>query len=186
VLSKQARTPSRPGAASRRKIIAHKPEIEIGWNPKKVAAFERAFWEFAAHVRINSKEKGGNYPIIKGLYEGQKRFIRALFDGLAQDRHTIKCLKSRQLGMSTIVELFTVFWLGVHDGMLGGLVFDTGSHTAGARVRIKNLIANHCRQPRRADIGKPKPPDLYVGGRARNLVIGHARTIRRSQLLVGL
>lgn len=142
MLAKKSLTPSRPGAASRRKITAPEPEINLGWNPQKVAAFEKAFWEFAGHVRINSKEKGGNYPIIRGLYEGQKRFIRALFDGLAEDKHVIKCLKSRQLGMSTIVELFTVFWLGVHDGMLGGLVFDTGPHTAGARNRIKNLIDN--------------------------------------------
>jgi hypothetical protein len=144
MLSKRALTPSRPGSASRRKIVAPEPEPEIGlgWNPAKVTAFERAFWEFAGHVRINSKEKGGNYPIIKGLYVGQRRFISALFGGLAEDKHVIKCLKSRQLGMSTIAELFTCFWLGVHDGMLGGLVFDTGSHTAGARVRIKNLISN--------------------------------------------
>lgn len=142
MIAKQRRTPSRPGRASRGKVPVPEPEIEIGWDAQKVAAFEKAFWAFAAHVRINSKEKGGNYPIIRNLYEGQKRFVRHLFDGLAQDKHTIKCLKSRQLGMSTIVELVTVFWLGVHDGMTGGLVFDTGAHTAGARIRIKNLIKN--------------------------------------------
>lgn len=142
MLSKKALTPSRPGAASRRKIAAPEPEISLGWNPAKVAAFEKAFWEFAGHVRINSKEKGGNYPIIRGLYWGQKQFVRRLFDGLAEDKHTIKCLKSRQLGISTIVELIVTFWIGVFDGTQGGVVFDTGPHTAAARRRIKTLIDN--------------------------------------------
>jgi hypothetical protein len=143
VLSKKDLTPSRPGAASRRRIAAPEPEeVNLGWNPQKVAAFEKAFWEFAGHVRINSKEKGGNYPIVKGLYWGQKQFVRRLFDGLAEDKHTIKCLKSRQLGISTIVELIVTFWIGVFDGTQGGVVFDTGPHTAAARRRIKTLIDN--------------------------------------------
>jgi len=142
-LAKSARTPSRPGAASRKSIPAPDALPSGGWNAAKVAAFERGFWDFVSRVKINSKEKGGGYQLSEqSLYVGQRRFIRALFDGLAQDKHVIKCLKSRQLGMSTIVEIFTVYWLGVHDGMKGGLVFDTGPHTSGARRRIKSIIRN--------------------------------------------
>lgn len=145
-LAKSLRTPSRPGSASRRPIAARSGSeraLSGAWNPQKVAAFERGFWDFVGQVRINSKERGGNYRLSeKSLYVGQRRFVQALFNGLAQDKHTIKCLKARQLGMSTIVEIFTVYWMGIHDGMKGGIVFDTGPHTAGARRRIKSIINN--------------------------------------------
>ncbi len=111
------------------------------WSAAKVAVVEKAFWSFARHVRINSKERGGNYRVVDGLYTGQKRFFHTIFHkALAHDKHNIKVLKARQLGITTSCELLDVFWPGIHDGMQAGIIYDTASHAASGRIRIKNII----------------------------------------------
>ena len=122
------------------------PEAELvpppngAWNADKVDAFRTAFFEFLGYLRINSKEKGGDYPLIEGLYEAQTRFLDTIFDGLAEDIHDFKCLKSRQLGMSTISRALVIFWLGMHRGMQGAMIFDTESHKEEAREEIEQMI----------------------------------------------
>ena len=117
------------------------PQALSKWSPQKVAVVEKAFWSFARHVRVNSKERGGNYAVVNGLYLAQKRFIHAVFhEALAHDKHTVKWLKRRQLGITTVCEIFDVFWLGIHDGMQGAIIYDTASHSASGRIRIKNII----------------------------------------------
>lgn len=110
-----------------------------GWSKKKRKAFEAGFREFLNHVTINSKDTG---PIILGkhLFDAQERFIKAVFDALEEDIHDIYILKSRQLGASTLTRAFSVFWLGMHPGLTGALVFDTDSNKKSARREIENLI----------------------------------------------
>lgn len=113
-----------------------------GWSAQKVSAFEKAYWDFLAHVRINSKEKGGEYPIINGIYEAQRRMLRTVFDGLADDIHDFKILKSRQLGVTTVTRTLIIFWLGVHRGMQGAMIFDTNAHLEEARQEIIDMITS--------------------------------------------
>jgi hypothetical protein len=110
-----------------------------GWSKKKRRAFEAGFREFLNHVTINSKDTG---PIIlgKNLFDAQERFIKEVFDALEADIHDIYILKSRQLGASTLTRAFSVFWLGMHPGLTGALVFDTDSNKKSARREIENLI----------------------------------------------
>lgn len=112
-----------------------------GWNPQKVAAFRVAFEAFLANVRINSKERGGNYCPADGLYLGQRRFLDTVFEGLSSDVHDFKCLKSRQLGLTTVTRILSIFWLGMHEGLLGAMVFDTDSHKENARREIESIIS---------------------------------------------
>jgi hypothetical protein len=112
------------------------------WNTEKVVAFREAFYEFLGYLRINSKEKGGDYRIADGLYEAQYRLLDAVFDGLAEDIHDFKCLKSRQLGISTITRALVIFWLGMHRGMQGAMIFDTDAHKEEAREEIEQMIAS--------------------------------------------
>ena len=112
-----------------------------GWSPSKVATFEQAYWDFLYHVRINSKEGGGNYRLIDSVYEAQRRLLRCVFDGLSDDIHDFKILKSRQLGCTTITRSIVMFWLGVHAGMQGAMVFDTTAHLEEARQEIRDMIA---------------------------------------------
>ena len=45
------------------------------WNIEKVEAFRDGFYEFLGYVRINSKERGGNYCLADGVYEAQYRLL---------------------------------------------------------------------------------------------------------------
>lgn len=114
--------------------------VAAGWSPSKVASFESAYWSFLAHVRINSKEGGGNYPIINSVYDAQRRLLSTVFGGLSDDIHDFKILKSRQLGCTTITRTLVMFWLGVHPGMQGAMVFDTSPHLEEARQEIRDMI----------------------------------------------
>lgn len=112
------------------------------WNRAKVDAFKAAFSEFLRHVRINSKEKGGNYCIADGVYEAQRRFLAAVYNALADDVHDIKILKSRQLGCSTISKALVVFYIGIFKGIQGAAILDTHTHMQEARRDIEWMLDN--------------------------------------------
>ena len=95
-----------------------------GWSRQKRLKVERAFYLYLDSCVINSKDLG---PINLGehLYEGQRRVITQIFDALEADIRNIYILKSRQLGISTIIRALVIFLLGVHHGLKGAIVFDT-------------------------------------------------------------
>jgi hypothetical protein len=121
------------------------------WNADKVEAFRAAFFEFLGYLRINSKEKGGDYCLADGIYEAQYQFLDTIFDGLTEDIHDFKCLKSRQLGISTVSRALVIFWLGMHRGMQGAMIFDTEAHKEEAREEIEQMI-----QSLDPDLGFPR------------------------------
>ncbi len=110
-----------------------------GWTKTKRLTFEDAFRTFLNHVTINSKDSG---PMLLGehLFDAQERAITCIFDGLEKNIHDFYVLKSRQLGLSTITRAFSVFWLGMHPGLTGGIVFDTDTNKLSARREIENMI----------------------------------------------
>jgi hypothetical protein len=112
----------------------------MAWTREKREAFESAFREFLMHVSLNSKDYPE--PIILGehLYDAQERFIKCVFDALENDIHDIYVLKSRQLGISTVTRALSTFYLGMHHGMKGAIVFDTAENKNSARVEIKTMI----------------------------------------------
>ena len=121
-----------------------------GWTREKADIFKEEFYGFLGDVRINSKEKG---QIILGenLYRAQHRFFDSVFDGLTDDIHDFKHTKSRQLGISTGSRMLTLFWAGVHDGLRGYMVFDTGAHAEEARLELLdalNSLPRHRKFPR--------------------------------------
>jgi hypothetical protein len=118
------------------------PVASSGWNPDKVAAYEEAYEAFTSQVRFDSKETGGGTVLAQNRYESQRWFLRAIWDGLARDIHDFKILKSRQLGCTTEGRALGVFWLGIHDGMRGAMVFDTDAHKEEARLEIEMMITN--------------------------------------------
>jgi hypothetical protein len=110
------------------------------WTAEKVEAFRDSFYEFLGYVRINSKEQGGNFCLADGIYDAQHRLLDEIWSGLADDIHDFKVLKSRQLGISTISRALVIFWLGMHPGMQGAMIFDTESHKEEAREEIEQMI----------------------------------------------
>ena len=127
------------------------------WGKERADAVKAAFYEYIGHVQINSKEKGW---IILGqnLYGGQRRAIEEIFDGLAEGIHDFKILKSRQLGISTIIRALMLFWAGIFDGLTGSLVFDTAQHLDEAR---KELVAMLERLPDEFEFPRVKGNNRY-------------------------
>lgn len=111
-----------------------------GWSRGKRVAFEEAFYAYLGHCEINSKDHGEPIILGKHLMYGQRVFITAIFDGLEQDIHDFYCLKSRQLGITTIIRALCAFFLGVHRGLTGALVFDTNENKNLARDELVTII----------------------------------------------
>jgi hypothetical protein len=111
-----------------------------GWSHQKRVAFEQAFYAYLDNCEINSKDHGE--PIILGKYlmYGQRVSITVIFDGLEKDIHNFYCLKSRQLGITTIIRALCAFFLGVHRGLTGALVFDTNENKNLARDELVTII----------------------------------------------
>jgi hypothetical protein len=111
----------------------------VSWNRQKVDAFRSGFDQFLMHVRVNSKEKG-NICLGDHVYRAQQMLLDGIFDGLANDIHDFKILKSRQLGVSTLSRALTLFWIGVNQGLRGYMIFDTDGHKEEARLELLGMI----------------------------------------------
>jgi len=111
-----------------------------GWSHQKRVAFERGYYAYLDCCEINSKDHGEPIILGKHLMYGQRVFITAIFDGLEQDIHDFYCLKSRQLGITTIIRTLCAFFLGVHRGLTGALVFDTNENKNLARDELVTII----------------------------------------------
>src|SRR5262245_15836474 len=112
-----------------------------GWSRKKRLVTEENFYQFLSRAKVNSKDLG-QMVLGEHLYAGQQQFITTVFDALEQDIHKIYILKSRQLGLSTISRALSIFWLGIHPGIRGSLVFDTSPHRESARRELVEMIVN--------------------------------------------
>ncbi len=111
----------------------------IGWSDTKISLFEEQFLEFLSYVRVDSKELG-NICLGDHVYRSQKIFLDGVLEALSRDVHDIKCGKSRQLGISTFSRALSLFWNGIHDGLKGYMVFDTGQHVEEARLELVSMI----------------------------------------------
>ncbi len=110
-----------------------------GWSREKREIVEEGFYAFLHRAHIFSKD-AGDIVLGEHLYEGQARFVTEVFDALEDDIHKIFCLKSRQLGLSTIARALTAFLLGFHNGLKGAVVFDTSENRAEARAELTSII----------------------------------------------
>lgn len=110
-----------------------------GWSHQKRVRVEKAFYEFLNRCYVNSKDFG-RICLGEHLYDGQRWFITAVFDALEEDIHKIYCLKSRQLGISTIARAIYIFFIGIHPGIKGSLCFDSAPHKDSARAELVAMI----------------------------------------------
>ncbi len=110
-----------------------------GWTRKKRVTVEKAFYEFLNRCYVNSKDSG-RVCLGEVLYDGQRQAISGIFDALEADIHNIYILKSRQLGISTIIRALVTFLLGVHPGLKGAIVFDTDVNKVESRAELEVMI----------------------------------------------
>jgi hypothetical protein len=109
------------------------------WNSAKVDVFKEEFFRFLAFVSVNSKENGV-IRLGERVYRAQQRFLDGVFAGLSENIHDFKILKSRQLGISTMSRALTLFWIGVHAGLKGYMIFDTDAHKEEARLELLSMV----------------------------------------------
>jgi hypothetical protein len=101
------------------------------------------FHRFISELRIASKEvSSGTDPrgSKMSLWTSQQRFLDLVIDGLADGVHDFTCLKSRQLGITTVSLAIDLFWLAVHPGMLGALVVDTETNREAFRDVLRRYV----------------------------------------------
>ncbi len=110
-----------------------------GWSSAKRNAAELGFYKFLSKCYVNSRDDG-HICLGDHLYDGQRHVITEIFDALEEDIHKIYILKSRQLGISTLVRALTVFLLGINRGLSGALVFDTAANRENARGELVTMI----------------------------------------------
>lgn len=110
-----------------------------GWSKEKRLAVEGAFYEYLDKCHVNSKDDGW-ISLGQNLYEGQRHLVTQIFDALEADKHKIYVLKSRQLGISTLIRALTIFLLGLHKGLKGAIVFDTAENKNESRAELEVMI----------------------------------------------
>src|SRR4051812_41221155 len=111
-----------------------------GWSKQKRKAVEKAFFQYLERCFIFSKDTTGQISLGQNLYQGQRDTINSIFDALEEDIHNIYILKSRQLGISTLIRALTAFLLGVHNGLKGAIVFDTSQNKDESRAELTTMI----------------------------------------------
>ncbi len=112
-----------------------------GWSHSKREKVEKAFYQYLAQCVVNSKDLG-KINLGEHLFYGQRWAITEIFDALEDDIRFIYILKSRQLGISTLIRVLIAFLQGVFPGLKGAIVFDTDSNKSKAHVELKSVIDN--------------------------------------------
>lgn len=96
------------------------------------------FLHFLRVLKVTSKEMAEPGPITP--YEAQLRFLRELDIGLTADQHFFVVLKSRQLGISTIMLALDIFWLFMFPGLRGALIADNDENRDAFRDTITEML----------------------------------------------
>lgn len=102
----------------------------------------KLFEDFISKLRIDSKEETAedDRGIEFDMWDSQRRFMQEIAEGLEDDVRTFICLKSRQLGISTISLAIDLFWLAIHPGIIGALVTDSDENRESFRTTLKRYL----------------------------------------------
>jgi len=129
----------------------------------KSSRWLNAFETFVKDIRISSKEeialddRGSEFV----LWDSQKRFLKEVGEGLDRGVHKFNCLKSRQVGITTLgIALVDVFWPAMHPGIIGCLVTDDEKKRESNRSLIVKYVESF--------------PDGYFGDKFR--IVGNNRS----------
>jgi hypothetical protein len=104
----------------------------------------RLFEDFIKDIRIASKHVVSTDPrgVPLVLWESQRRFLHEVGTGLDNDIHQFNVLKSRQLGVTTVSLAIDVFWLAMHNNIIGCLVSDTEKNRDANRMLIELYVSS--------------------------------------------
>lgn len=111
-------------------------------RPKNPVKWIDLFHEFIKPLRVFSKEissaEDGGTPLV--LWQSQQRFLDEVALGLQDGVRSFVCLKSRQLGITTVSLVIDVFWHAMFAGTRGALVCDNEQNAAENRAIIEGYI----------------------------------------------
>jgi len=102
--------------------------------------WEKLFREYISHMSIDSKETGITKLTEENIYGAQNLFLSEICEGLERNVRDFKCLKARQLGITTIVLPIDIFWLSVYEGTQGCLLTDDESNREKFRTILSRCI----------------------------------------------
>ena len=109
---------------------------------KKSQRWREVMLRFIELLRIDSKEveavdeKGSRLE----LWGSQTRFLNAVCDGMDKGIRRFICLKSRQVGLTTLSLVFDVFFMAMYPATIGALVTDTPKNSAANRRAIRRYV----------------------------------------------
>ena len=93
---------------------------------------------FLPQIKITSKDLSEPAPMT--MYASQDYFLNKVEKGLKNGIHDFKCLKARQLGISTILLPLDIFWLYTNPGLQGALILDSGENREVFRETIAQML----------------------------------------------
>lgn len=100
------------------------------------------FIEFIKYLRINSKEvpaiDARGAPLV--LWTSQEIVLNTILKGMDKNAHVFMFGKARQLGVSTVLEALDLFWLAIHNGMMGAYVCDREENRSTIREKITRFM----------------------------------------------
>jgi hypothetical protein len=115
------------------------PDLITPGRAPKERRWIKIFHDFIAQLRIQSKEVAAvdqrGSPLE--LWGSQRIFVEQIAEGMDRGVRTFFCLKSRQLGCSTVSLAIDLFWLATHAGMIGCLVVDNETNRDAFRATLK-------------------------------------------------
>jgi hypothetical protein len=130
-----------------------------------MASFSADYFEkFCAQLRIATKEKG-EMPL---RFLGSQRYLtREISRGLQSGVHTFVVLKGRQMGISTIMLAFDLYWLFSHQGLQGALVTDTDENRTLFRSYLVQYIDSLKGRIRTPPIAEHNRSQIILANRSR-------------------
>lgn len=109
----------------------------------KQSKWLKLFQDFSRDLRISSKEVSSDIGGSKVVFwESQRRFMAEVAEGLEDGCRIFNCLKSRQLGITTISLMIDVFWLAMHPHITMALVTDTEKNREANRKVLMGYVAS--------------------------------------------
>lgn len=157
----------------------------MAWTTKKRQVVERAFYKFLDCCFVNSRDSSEQICLGESLYEGQRRFITAVFDSLENGIHKIYVLKSRQLGLSTIARALSIFLIGIHPGLKGAIVFDTDNNKSESRAELETMIADLPKALQFPSVGSSNRAGLTLANNSKILFMSAGTQKRKTSGTLG-
>lgn len=102
----------------------------------------KLFTQFVADARIASKEivSDDDRGVPLYMWDSQRRFLENVAEGLDEGVRIFYCLKSRQVGVTTISLLIDVFWLAMHQNLTMALVTDIEKNREANRETLRRYV----------------------------------------------